>query len=141
MLDEWLRLGVVHLSDADEVELNTDAFVPQQGFDEKAFYFAHNLHDHASAAVHNMIGNGTPWLERSVHYDALQPPSIAELRSLAAKVGMDALLEVNRRAMALEEPREADVRNAQRFTFGIYFYSEQSGRASTSRDDGEQGRD
>jgi len=141
VLDEWLRLGVVHLNDADEVELNTDAFIPQQGFEEKAFYFAHNLHDHAAAAVHNLIGGGSPWLERSVHYDALQTPSIDELRSLASKVGMDALLEVNRRAMVLEEPSRADAPNAQRFTFGIYFYSEQSGRASGGQEFGEQGRD
>ncbi len=138
VLDEWLRLGVVHLNDADEVELNTDAFIPQQGFEEKAFYFSHNLHDHAAAAVHNLIGEGAPWLERSVHYDSLPSSSISELRNLAAKAGMDALLEVNRRAMALEAPSEVSVPNAQRFTFGLYFYSEQSGRASPGRNDGEQ---
>ena len=141
VLDEWLRLGVVHLNDADEVELNTDAFIPKQGFEEKAFYFSHNLHDHAAAAVHNLIGEGAPWLERSVHYDALQLSSISELRNLAAKVGMDALLEVNRRAMALEVPHDGGTPDAQRFTFGIYFYSEQSGLVSPGRNDGERSGD
>lgn len=141
VLDEWLRLGVVHLNDTGEVELNTDAFIPQQGFEEKVFYFAHNLHDHAAAAVHNLIGGGHPWLERSVHYDALHAPAVDELRSLASKAGMDALLEVNRRAMVLEDTSLAGNPNAQRFTFGIYFYSEPTDRASGGHESGEPRRE
>lgn len=49
VLDEWTRLGVVHIDDKKRVCLNKDAFIPAKGFDEKAFYFGHNLHDHAAA--------------------------------------------------------------------------------------------
>lgn len=129
VLDEWLRLGVVMLDDQDRVVLKTDAFVPQEGFEEKAFYFAHNLHDHAAAATHNLLGEVPPFFERSVHYDALSPEAIEQLRELAAKSGMESLLAVNRRSMAIEADRVKSTEYVeskspeQRFTYGIYFYS------------------
>ena len=126
VLDEWLRLGVVHVNEADEVVLDTDAFIPQRGFEEKAFYFAHNLHDHAAAATHNLLGEGPPWLERSVHYDSLSAASVAKLREMATKNGMEVLLGLNRRAMILEEQDRAIDQPRQRFTCGIYFFSEAS---------------
>lgn len=125
VLDEWLRLGVAALNERDEVVLNTGAFIPGKGFEEKAFYLAHNLHDHAAAAVHNLLGEGAPRLERSVHYDALSAESIAELNELARRSGMETLQTLNRRAMDLEA-RDAQLQQQplQRFTCGIYFYSE-----------------
>lgn len=123
VLDEWLRLGVAHLDDEDRVLLNAAAFVPAKGFDEKVFYFGHNVHDHAAAAVHNVIGEGIPFLERSVHYEALTAESIAQLRQLAERAGMQAALSVNRRALELEK-RDANAAGPRhRMTFGIYFYS------------------
>jgi hypothetical protein len=123
VLDEWLRLGVVHLDDFDRVVLNASAFVPQKGMDEKAFYFGHNLHDHAAAAAHNVLGEGPPYLERCVHYDALDAAAITELAALAESTGMQAALTVNRRAMELEKREAAANEPRQRMTFGIYFYS------------------
>jgi hypothetical protein len=67
--DEWLRLGIVHIDAQDRLVLNTDAFVPQAGIDEKLFFFAHNLHDHAAAATDNLLGSRAPQLERSLMYD------------------------------------------------------------------------
>ena len=95
VLDEWLRLGVVHFDEAHRVCLNTQAFVPSEGFEEKAFYFGHNLHDHAAAAAHNLLG-GVPMMERSVQYDALSPASIALLAKQSQDMGMKALLAVNK---------------------------------------------
>jgi hypothetical protein len=126
VLDEWLRLGVVNLNENDEVVLDTAAFVPQRGFEEKAFYFAHNLHDHVAAAAHNLLGEGQPWLERSVHYDSLSADSIAKLREVATTTGMDMLLDLNRRAMVLEEQDSQAGHPRRRFTCGIYFFSEVS---------------
>lgn len=39
VLDEWLRIGVVHIDKNDCVCLNTEAFVPNVGFEEKLFFF------------------------------------------------------------------------------------------------------
>jgi hypothetical protein len=131
VLDEWLRLGVVRFDDERRVCLNAEAFVPAEGFDEKAFYLGHNLHDHAAAAAHNLLGGKPPFLERSVHYDRLTPGTIAQLARQSEELGMKALLAVNKSAMAAEEkdaaqPAAANPLPRQRMTFGIYFYAEAS---------------
>ena len=124
VLDEWLRLGIVRLDEQDCVYLEAQAFVPQKGFDEKAAYFGHNLHDHACAAVHNLSGEGLPFFERSTHYDALSPASVEQLRDVVAKDGMQALLAFSRLAADLESVDEPGIEQRQRITVGLYFYTE-----------------
>jgi hypothetical protein len=131
VLDEWLRLGVVHFDEERRVCLNAQAFVPAEGFDEKAFYLGHNLHDHAAAATHNLLGGKPAFLERSVHYDRLSPQTVALLARQSEELGMKALLAVNKSAMASADRDAAlvsdtDTPARQRMTFGIYFYSEGS---------------
>lgn len=129
VLDEWLSLGVVHLDEAGRVCLNTAAFVPTHGVDEKAFYLGHNLHDHASAAVHNLLGGKPPFMERSVHYNALTAASVEKLNRMSEQWGMKALLAINKAAMDAEAQDQATAEAGgdpadQRFTFGTYFFSE-----------------
>ena len=122
VLDEWLRLGVVELDKDDHVVLRAAAFVPARGFDEKAFYLGHNLHDHLAAAAHNLLSEGPPFLERSVHYDAIGPESEAELAALAEKAGMAVVQKLSRKAIACEARDSDDPAPKRRFTFGIYFF-------------------
>lgn len=124
VLDEWLRLGIVRLDDQDCVHLEAQAFVPQKGFEEKAAYFGHNLHDHACAAVHNLSGEGLPFFERSVHYDALTLASVDMLREAVAKDGMQTLLAFSRLAAELENTDVPGHEQRQRITVGLYFYTE-----------------
>ena len=124
VLDEWLRLGIVRLDAKDRVCLNAEAFVPARGFAEKAFYFGQNCHDHAAAAVANLLAAGPPFLERSVHYDDLSAPSAAVLAKLSASAGMAALKRVNRQAMQLEREDARQPGARQRINFGVYFYTE-----------------
>ena len=122
VLDEWLRLGVAGIDSQDRVVLNTRAFVPEKGFDEKAFFFGRNLADHAAAGAHNLRGGEPTLPDRSVYYDGLTPEAVAELRELSERLGMDALLSVNERALALQR-RDGDAEDAEgRINFGIYFY-------------------
>jgi len=123
VLDEWLRLGIARLDRKERVCLNTEAFVPARGFDERAFYFGQNCHDHAAAAVSNLLAEAPQFLERSVHYDALSASSVEALARDAARAGTAALKTVNRRAMALERSDAADRAPRQRINFGVYFYS------------------
>ena len=135
VLDEWLRLGVVHMDANDCVCLDTEAFIPKQGFEEKAYYFQHNLHDHIAASVSNMLELGPPFVERSVHYDSLTKASAAELVSLGEALGMQALQTVNRRALSLEK-KDAEHPDAnQRINFGIYFYYEKKDSPNTEPTD------
>ena len=122
VLDEWLRLGIAHLDKQERVVLNQMAFVPQKGLEEKAFYLGRNIHDHIAAASHNLLGEGNPQLERSVHYSALTPESAVELAGAAERVGMEALLELNRLALDLAAKDKGKKNATRRINFGLYFY-------------------
>lgn len=124
VLDEWLRIGIVHFDDKQQVCLNTAAFIPSQGFDEKAYYFGESLHDHAAAATSNLLGGAKPYLERSVYYDALSTSSIQQLAEQSEKLGMETLLAINKQAMMLEQEDTLENNAKYRMRFGIYFYSE-----------------
>jgi hypothetical protein len=124
LLDEWVRLGVAKIDQQDRVVLSSSAFVPSRGFDEKAFYFGHNLHDHIAAAAHNVQGEGPPYLERSVHYEGLEAASVAGLKELAEKAGMEAVQSVYRESKERESRDRKGEGPKQRITFGIYFYNE-----------------
>lgn len=124
VLDEWLRLGIAHFDDENRVCLNTAAFVPVNGFEEMAYYFGHNLHDHAAAATSNLLGKNQPYLERSVHYDELSADSINKLTEKSHQLGMDALLVLNKEAMQLEKSDAIKPGPRYRMTFGVYYYNE-----------------
>lgn len=136
VLDEWLALGVVHLDELGRVCLNTAAFVPSRGADEKAFYLGHNLHDHASAAVHNLLAGQPPFMERSVHYNALTPESVERLNKMSEQMGMKVLLAINKAAMEAEAQDRAQTAEKggtppdRRFTFGMYFFTERTADAT-----------
>jgi len=124
VLDEWLRLGVVHVDGEDRVVLNTEAFVPQVGEDEKLFFFAHNLHDHAAAATANLLGSGPPQLERSLIYDGLTEKGVAEVDKRARHLGNRMLQELNRVASERDDAEAASTAPRYRLTCGVFFYSE-----------------
>lgn len=125
VLDEWLRLGVVHVTAQDEVVLNTAAFIPQSGFDEKLSYLSLNVGDHAMAAVDNTLGRGGPWFERSVHYRSMTPQAVEALGARAAELGMQSLQALNADVLRQPAVTPSDPLR-QRFTFGIYFYAEKN---------------
>lgn len=127
VLDEWLRVGVVHIDENDFVCLNTEAFIPSAGFDEKLYFFQQNIHDHLAATTHNLMNLKPPMLERCVYYDNLTPEAINELRLLAEEHGMNALKLVNKRALELQATQEPTPGANQRFTFALYFYNEKEG--------------
>ena len=122
VLDEWLRLGIVHLDRDDRVCLNAEAFVPARGLEEKLFYLGRNVHDHLAAAVHNVAGRRPAFLERSVYYPNLTAASVSELAKLAARVGMEALQAVNRRGLELTRGDAGKDGATRRMNFGLYFY-------------------
>ena len=136
VLDEWLRLGVVYIDPDERVSLSVGAFVPARGFDEKAFYFGRNLHDHIAAGAHNLRGAGPPFVDRSVYYDGLTSESVAELESLFEQMGMEALHAVNRRALELQQREENDESARYRMNSGIYAF-----HAEAPKDARGEGRD
>ena len=124
VLDEWLRLGVAHIDDADSVVLDASAFIPSKGFEEKAFFVGRNVADHIAAGAHNLMGGDPPLMERSVYYNHLTAASVAELRALSADRGMAALQDVNRAAMKLQRRDRSRPMADRRLNFGVYVYEE-----------------
>ena len=137
ILDEWVRLGVAHVDDQDRVCLNTRAFVPARGFDEKAHYLGRSLRDHIASAARNLDGQETPLLERSVYYDDLTPESVADLAELSRRLGAEALETVNRRALELQTRDSSSPDANRRMSFGVYFYEELDAASAEESDEDE----
>jgi len=136
ILDEWVHLGVAHQDDQGRVVLNTGAFTPDKGFDEKVFFFGKNLQDHISAGTHNLLGKKPAFFDRSVYYDRLSENSIHVLSERATELGMQALRTLNSEALALQQideqlatpdvTKSAEVSkkaNHFRMNFGIFHYN------------------
>lgn len=129
LLDELLRVGVASLTPDDRVQLNAEAFIPSASADERLYYLGRSLGDHMEAASRNVTGTPRPFLDRIVHYDAIPASAVDELRAAAGKAGMQALKNINRKAM--EASAAPDGSAPQRITFGVYFFTEP---ASMERD-------
>jgi len=124
LLDEWLRLGVVRIDEQNRVILDTAAFVPSGDMEQQAFYLGHNLHDHAAAAVANLIAGRGLYLERSVHHDGLEAETVIDIAKEAERSGMRLLHSLNRKSLDALSGKKRKGRDTGRYTFGIYFYSE-----------------
>lgn len=122
ILDEWLRLGVAHIKD-EHVLLNTGAFTPENGFDEKVFFFGKNTQDHINAGSRNLLGHKPSYFDRSVYYDKLSGASIEELGKLADKLGMRALTEMNQAALTRQKRDQGTAGANCRMNFGVFNYN------------------
>lgn len=125
VLDELLRAGVVEQTPEDHVRLIKTAFVAAENFEELLFHYERNLHDHIAAAGSNLEGGAKPFLERSVYYDDLKPESVEALAKLAEEKAMASLMSVNKSARARSKKDEGAKNANKRFTFGVYFYSDE----------------
>ncbi len=125
VLDEWISQDLVRIDPQDRVVLNVDAFVPRPGRDEQMFYFGRNLHDHIAAAAANVSAVGkAPFLDRSVHYDALPVAAAEQLQAMGRTAAVQMLLEINRRAMELAEAPNDTGGPTRRVNLGVYLFSE-----------------
>ena len=125
VLDELMRLDMVELDPDHRVILKTSAFTPDKGQEEKLYFFGKNIQDHLNAGVHNLAGEKPPFFDRSVYYDELSKASINELTEMANKLGMEALMKINERALALQNADRKGPDNHYRMNFGIFNYNQQ----------------
>jgi len=125
VLDEWISQDVVRIDDNERVVLNVAAFIPRPGRDEQLFYFGRNLHDHIAAASANVSAAGkAPFMDRSVHYDALPVAAAEKLEALGRDAAIRLLVEFNRTAMETADAHEPVVGPTRRVNLGIYLYAE-----------------
>lgn len=121
VLDEWLRLGIVELDENDMVHLRTGAFIPENGWEEKLYYLGRNVRDHLESAVHNVLNEAPPFLERSVYSDGLNAEAVQELAQMAESMSMEMLRTLNKKAQELKKTSETQT---HRMTLGVYFYTD-----------------
>ncbi|MGN6095367.1 MAG: DUF6502 family protein [Bosea sp. (in: a-proteobacteria)] len=126
VLDEWIDRGIASLDAEDRIVLAEAAFIPQQGDDDKLYYFGRNLHDHLAAAAANVLNAPPPFLERSVHYDGLSAELARHLEARSRELALDLLQRINREANAASA---ADPGGEHRWNCGFYVFREQSGQA------------
>jgi len=124
VLDELMRLDMVELDPDHNVILKTKAFTPNRGQEDKLFFFGKNVQDHLCAGVHNLGGEQPPFFDRSVYYDELSADSVAQLSELADKLGMEALIKMNEKALALQTADQGSADTSFRMNFGIFNYNE-----------------
>ncbi len=122
ILDEWIRLGVATLKE-DLIVLNSGAFTPKHGMDEKLYFFGKNTQDHLAASSHNILGGDRPFFDRSVYYDKLTASSVIELEKLADSLGMDALTTLNKKARELQKSDQSNTDSVYRINFGVFNYN------------------
>lgn len=135
VLDEWLRLGIATIDDESFVHLTTDMFIPQDGYEEKVFYFGHNMHDHAQAAVSNVLGQPISYFERCVHYDELSKTSVDVIEEFAKKHSMKVLRGVNKVADVSAFNDKTNPEAKMRMTYGVYFYHEPMQEVEKTKED------
>jgi len=130
VLDELMRLDMVELDPDHNVILKTKAFTPNKGQVEKLYFFGKNIQDHLCAGVHNLADEQPPFFDRSVYYDELTPQSIAELDTLANRLGMEALISMNEKALALQTADKGAGNASYRMNFGVFNYNEEYNASS-----------
>ena len=130
LLDELLRLGLArHDVEADSVTLILDAFVPSTDRTRMLEFLSHNVGDHLSAAVANVLGPAPRHLERAVFADGLSPKAIHAAEAWVADAwrGMAEALVPFIEKLIADEAHEPESVRQQRFRAGLYAY--------TARDD------
>jgi len=125
MLDELKRLGAVS-EEGGAITLLASSFSPRQGFQEMSWLFSDNLHDHASAAALNLLGEGN-FLEQSVFVDEISQASAAQLQKVSVQAWKQAFRSVMGEARArFDHDATLAGPNARghRARFGVYFFSD-----------------
>lgn len=124
-LEELCRLGVARVNEPqDTVELLRDTFVPGGDTRQMFGFLGHNVGDHLSAAVHNVLTTGVRHLEQALFADELSVHSIEYVRPLVAAQWRTLLAEI---APVLQQLIDQDAQAGrpqdQRIRIGMYAWS------------------
>ena len=126
LLDELLRLGLArHDVEADTVELILEAFVPSTDRVRMLEFLAHNVGDHLSAAVVNVVGPVPRHLERAIFANGLSHQAVAAAEAWVAETwrGLAASLVPLLEKLIADDEGLPDSERQQRFRTGLYGYT------------------
>jgi Family of unknown function (DUF6502) len=124
VLEELLRLGIVHSPDEVHVALHSNAFVPQEGINETFHFLASNVSDHLATAVHNLHPERATraMLEQSAFSQNLSDEDANELEQTARVLWATALQQFLQKATAAEQRSSKKPDATQRVRYGVYFH-------------------
>ncbi|MDD2500262.1 MAG: DUF6502 family protein [Geobacter sp.] len=125
ILDELVRLGLVHHDEKDDiVSLASNDFVPKADVQQMLAFLGDNVGDHLEAAVANVTSDPGPHLEQAVFADEL---SIESVQALQARITAHwrALREdlVPAITELIEADRLAGRAQNQRIRIGLYAFN------------------
>lgn len=124
LLDECISRGIVRLTDDDMVHLISETLLPIDDINDKAHFFAQNIHDHIAAAGHNLAGGQPAFLDRFVWHEGLTESDIAIIAEAAKKAAMAALMQVNNKTISLQQQHYGEENRPEfKIHFGTFFYS------------------
>jgi Family of unknown function (DUF6502) len=126
LLDELLRLGLArHDAETDSVALALEAFVPSTDRVRMLEFLQHNVGDHLSAAVANVVGPAPRHLERAIFAHGLSHESVAAAQAWIGESWRHiatTLVPFLEKRVADDAQRPEGERE-QRFRAGLYAYT------------------
>jgi hypothetical protein len=131
VLNELARLEMV-VEDDEQVCLKVDAFVPNPDFTQMLDYLGANLHDHAAAATHNVLGKGPAFLEQSIFSNAIPPEAVEDIATLVRQewkhLLKSAVPQVAHHEASYQQQYGAQPHSTSgtRIRFGMYFFAEKN---------------
>ncbi len=104
--------------------LDGHGVVPSRESEEMFYFPGRNVHDQVAAAVHNVLGDGPPFLERSMNDNNPSADAVAELQDAARTRGLALLRDLNARALRLRQRDAGKPDATRRVNVGLYTFSE-----------------
>ena len=138
VLDELLRQGAV-IEEGETLRLSPGATAAPAPDEAKLAFFATNVGDHLAAAAANLDADPPPFLERAVFFNRMPAAEVDRIEAHARDASQTLLEDLAARSTQVqrasaEVPDAADART--RYRFGVWFYREDPGAASSEEGDG-----
>lgn len=126
ILEELVRVGVAEVSADNAVRLLRHAYVSDLPRD-KVVYLGDNVCDHLQSALHNLTGQGRPFLERAVYYELIAPEALEQIRPELFRLSEEFLQVVNRKVMPLNTDAIRRLEpHGRRMRLGVFYYEDKS---------------
>jgi len=130
LLDELLRLKLAQLNDEnDTVALVRDAFVPSGDRVRMLQFLGHNVGDHLSGAVANVLGDGRRHFEQAIYAEGLSEASVQEVWQHIGELWkglLAALVPALEGKVERDKPHEGAT---HRLRLGVYTFDENTAAA------------
>lgn len=125
LLEELSRLGLARADAEGRVHLLHTAFVPRADRDRMLAFLGANVGDHLSAAVSNVLGDGSRHFEQALFADELSAESLTRAKALVTEQWQGLLKTLAPALQALIDEDKAAGRPAdQRLRIGLFAFTD-----------------